>query len=264
MKPAIVVVPSSRPVLLPGQGRRFVAQNVDLRALIHCAYALHAYQNVEGDAPLLDQRFHVTAVAAEEVTPTPRGQPGPFKAMTQALLEQRFGLVVRWEEREGTSASLVLAQPDEGQLGPGLHPSDVDCDALEAQGDLSGEIARSCGFTHVGGRLHVVGRRLPQLAEYLSGVLLHQVVDRTGLAGPFEIDMTFSFVGLPAFASLVDGIAAASRQRGIDPDKVIASFADRDPALLTALEEELGLRLVSQPAQVPVLIVEHVEPPTPN
>jgi hypothetical protein len=70
-------------MLLPGQGRRFVAQNVDLRTVVHYAYALQSCQDVEGDAPLLDQRFHVTAVAAEAVTPTPRGQPGPFKSMTR-------------------------------------------------------------------------------------------------------------------------------------------------------------------------------------
>ena len=67
------------------------------------------------------------------------------------------------------------------------------------------------------------------------------VDDRTGLKGPFSIDVTFN-------------VSPLSTQSG----------SDAGPALETALVEELGLKL--QPVQIPVdvPVIDRVERPTTN
>lgn len=40
--------------------------------------------------------------------------------------------------------------------------------------------------------------------------------------------------------------------------------ADGPPSVFTAVEEELGLRLESSTGPVDILVIEHLEQPTPN
>jgi uncharacterized protein (TIGR03435 family) len=91
---------------------------------------------------------------------------------------------------------------------------------------------------------------MPALARALSGMLRRPVVDRTGLSGSFEVRMTFDQEQLVALM----GVQPGARE----------GVASSLPPLFTALEEQLGLEL--EPERVPgrVVIVEHVEPPTPD
>jgi uncharacterized protein (TIGR03435 family) len=43
-----------------------------------------------------------------------------------------------------------------------------------------------------------------------------------------------------------------------------ASPPDDAPEILTALQEQLGLKLQPEKATVPVLVIDHIERPTPN
>jgi len=77
------------------------------------------------------------------------------------------------------------------------------------------------------------------LAFNLSGELGRIVVDKTGLAGRYSFTLHFT------------------------PDNQQGS-PDAGPTLLTALEEQLGLKLVPTKAPVDVIVVDHVEWPTEN
>jgi uncharacterized protein (TIGR03435 family) len=63
------------------------------------------------------------------------------------------------------------------------------------------------------------------------------VVDRTGLTGVFDFDLTWA--------------ADAA------PDSV-------DPSIFTALQEQLGLKLESTRGPIDVLVIDHVVPLIPN
>ena len=98
----------------------------------------------------------------------------------------------------------------------------------------------------VRGTLNVRGLELRQLVLFAARDLGRPVVDETGLTGAFDWDLTFTpqnFLG-----------QSFNRERfpTIDPD---------GPALGTALEEQLGLKL--QPRRVPrdTIVIEHVERP---
>lgn len=74
----------------------------------------------------------------------------------------------------------------------------------------------------------------------LSGELGRIVVDRTGLTGYYDIDLKWT------------------------PDGSQSSDPNAPPDLFTALEEQLGLKLVPTKAPVDVIVVDHVERPSEN
>ena len=94
----------------------------------------------------------------------------------------------------------------------------------------------------------LVDRYLPMYAGRL-------VVDRTGLTGGFDLALYFDARPIP-------GVGFGGGLRPPPPG------ADATPAdavsIFTALEEQLGLKLEPQIAPTEVLVIDHVERPTPN
>jgi uncharacterized protein (TIGR03435 family) len=88
---------------------------------------------------------------------------------------------------------------------------------------------------------HWEGRSYPieWLAFNLSGQLGRIVVDKTGLAGKYSFTLNWT------------------------PDDQQQS-PDAGPTLITALEEQLGLKLVPAKGPVDTLVIDHVERPTEN
>jgi uncharacterized protein (TIGR03435 family) len=100
---------------------------------------------------------------------------------------------------------------------------------------------RLCGFRGVGpGMLSGTGITMSLLAGVLSQLpdVDRLVLDRTGLAGGFDVNLEYQ--------PLRD------------------ASGDAGPSLFTALQEQLGLKLESTRGPIEVLVVDHVEPPTPN
>ena len=72
---------------------------------------------------------------------------------------------------------------------------------------------------------------------------LRPVIDRTGLTGNYDVDLKWS----------PDPPASGAR-----PD------AGSGPSIYTAIREQLGLKLQPTIGEREVLVVERLEPPTPN
>ena len=104
----------------------------------------------------------------------------------------------------------------------------------------------ACGMTASSGRIQAGGTSMAALARMLSGSVGRIVIDRTGLAGRgFNIDLEYT----PDPASAPGPPPAA---------------ATNNPAIFTALEEQLGLKLQPERAPIDVLVIDRVEPPTEN
>jgi uncharacterized protein (TIGR03435 family) len=88
-------------------------------------------------------------------------------------------------------------------------------------------------------RIRVQGEGMDRLAFCLSDVLGRTVVDKTGLSGNFDIDLKWT------------------------PDDQQAK-PDAGPTLVTAIEEQLGLKLDSAKGPVDSLVVDHLEKPSDN
>jgi uncharacterized protein (TIGR03435 family) len=85
------------------------------------------------------------------------------------------------------------------------------------------------------------------LAQFLQSIFGQPVVDKTGLEGRWDFTMKWT----------PDETQFADVRR--PPDE-----ANEPPPLFTAIQQQLGLKLEAQKAEVPVLVVDHVDHPSPN
>jgi len=91
---------------------------------------------------------------------------------------------------------------------------------------------------------------MSNLARLLRGRVGRPVIDRTGLEGSYDLELeSSSDLGLRQASP---GSAGADT---LTPDGL---------SLFTAMQEQLGLRLEASRGDVDVLVIDHVERPTPN
>jgi len=100
------------------------------------------------------------------------------------------------------------------------------------------------------GRIMGGGISLSQLIQPLSLFARRTVTDRTNLAGNFDIDLVWTPDQMPSGPA--------------PPGVTLPSIDPNGPSLFTALQEQLGLKLDSQTAPTDVLVIDHVERPTPD
>ena len=230
-------------------GGRFNATNVPLRSLIAAAYGspqpLPNFRIIGGPSWIDSDRFDIVAKAADNSQP---GAPDNVFMMLRTLLIDRFKLVAHRETRELTLYELVLARSDK-KLGPQLRPTVVDCVPARRGGPLPAPQPNgrpTCGMLGGAGRIAGGGADIDQLAAQLSRLLNSTVLDKTGLSGQYDVDLTFT----PELLS-----AGGPPPPGVDPN---------GPSVFTALQEQLGLKLQSGRGPVDVLVIDHVEHPTEN
>jgi uncharacterized protein (TIGR03435 family) len=236
-------------------GGRVTMINVPLRFLIRSAYQVEDEQIVDAPGWIATEHFDVLAKAPGDIPrPTP-GNPGPLPSMMRSLLVERFKLVVHRETREFPAYALELARRD-GTPGPQLHRSTVDCAAIAAARGRSaapppsGNERPQCGIRAAGGQMMAGGIPLSQLATLVSSMVQRVVIDKTGLTGNFDFELRWTPDRMPPAAPSGPPALPAN-----DPDA---------PSLFTALQEQLGLKLESAKTAVDVLVIDHVERPTPD
>ena len=232
-------------------GGRFEATNIQLAALISFAYQLQPFELVGGPPWLMDDRWNIVAKIDGD---PPRMPPGEIDAMmiaTQALLADRFKLAIRRETREIPVYQLVRARDD--RLGRGMQRSTVDCMSIQRSTDEAAKGGAPapnpntpdrmvCGMRVSVGRIQFGGRPLATLTNVLTAMTQRRVVDRTGLAGDWEFDISFTPPTIPPGMELPPP----------DPDAA---------SLFTVLQEQLGLKLEAARLPMPVTEVERVERP---
>jgi uncharacterized protein (TIGR03435 family) len=235
VKPNVSADGPSDPRKSPG---RLSWSNVTLRQLIQVAYDVRPYQLIALPDWADSARFDVAATASFPASPQ------QMNTMLQSLLADRFDLAVHREKRELPVYALVLARRD-ARLGPGIHAATVDCEAIgtrpldsgPAQADYAG-CAPQMGLT----RLKASGFRMSSLASGLMRILDRTVIDKTGLTGTFDIELSWT----PEPTMLPNGAPAP------------ASLPGAGPSIFTALEEQLGLKLVSDRGPVDVLVIDRL------
>jgi uncharacterized protein (TIGR03435 family) len=101
---------------------------------------------------------------------------------------------------------------------------------------------QTTGFDVAAGKLVGYGVTMTELADELSRRLDRPVIDKTAMSGAFDLKLEFSPV---------------QAQTNTAPD---ASAPD----IITAIEEQLGLRLEATKAAIEVLVIDHAEKPDAN
>jgi bla regulator protein blaR1 len=241
-------------------GGRFNATGVTLKMLIGMAYGagqpLAPFQTVGGPDWLDRDRFDIVAKAEGDVAPGPNG---PIPLMVRALLVERFKLVVHTESREMPVYALVKAKAD-GSLGPQLKPAAVDCSAMRGvrggpppAPPAPGE-RPPCAMRIAPGNLQGGGMNMAQLSSALMRMpaVNRMVLDRTGLTGGYDFDLTWTPDQMPQ-------LLAGGPPPGAPP---FPPIDPNGPSLFAAVQEQLGLKLESTKGPVDIVVVDAAEQPT--
>ena len=235
-------------------GGRLTATNMPLRTLIVFSYQLQQQQLVGGPNWIGNDRFDIVAkMEGDPVPVAPGAGPDPMMLAMRTLLAERFKLVVHKETRELDVYALMPAKPG-GKPGPALKPSTTDCQQLmlarrggppPPPPDPNGPV--QCGLRGSIGRIQMGGFLMSEFARSLQGQAGRLIVDRTGLTGPYDLELTF----------------AQDRPNAPPPPGVDVPPVDPNaPNLFTALQEQLGLKLESTRAPIEVLVIDSVEQPS--
>jgi uncharacterized protein (TIGR03435 family) len=187
-------------------------------------------------------RFDINATSRDNAT------VADLLVMVRSLLAERFHLVTRRDTRQMDVYTLVQMSPGSSKL----KPSEADCQAAATTPltPAADDKRPRCQILPMTGRGRVIatGARLSNLTNILTNVVGRQVVDKTGLTGPFNVNLTWT--PDPGMQARPAGVPAVAP---VQPD---------GPSIFTALEEQLGLRLVSGRGPVEMLVIERLEPPS--
>jgi uncharacterized protein (TIGR03435 family) len=216
-------------------GERFTATNMPLGALLLTAYNITVRQ-ISVPASFPAERYDIAAKADHAVS------ADEMLHMLQALLVDRFKLVVHKDVREVPVYALVVAKG-----GQKLHQSD--------QSGIDGATprvpSRAGGTEPRSGHLIFKNESMSDFAWALSrmaGIGDRLVVDNTGLKGSYDFELMFAKDSAPP--ATADG-----------REPVMHS---QDPSIFSALQDQLGLKLEPKKAAVEFLVIDHVEKPSEN
>lgn len=222
-----------------------VMTNQPIRSIILAASPVPV-REVEGLPDWVNsERYDVTLKPPAGAAREQRGE------MMRSMFVERMKLQAHVEERERDVFALVVARSD-GRVGPELKPSPLDCSPRPPGAapppppsfdpkDATGR----CGGLFGQGSIVSGGIALDSLVVSISGSAGRQVLNRTGLKGFYALTLRW----------------AEPRRPGASPD---AALDENLPDFFTALQEQLGLKLQPEKAQMPIFIVDHIERPTEN
>jgi len=257
-----------------GGGGRFRVVNFPLRQLIVFAYADRTQglpgpgsqgPNITGGPSWINtERYDVEARPEEGFVPNAEQS----QKMLQALLEERFGLKVRRETKDGPIYVLVVAknglkakkstdQTPISLAGPPSPPPPPSPGAPGRSGGApggppalptTGPLPRGIMFV-IPGQLRASAQTMTAFANMLSGQSGRKVIDKTGVDGLYDFELTFTPDQMPA--NLPPGVQFPTP----DPN---------GPSLFTALQEQLGLKLEPSTGPLESIVIESVLKPTEN
>jgi uncharacterized protein (TIGR03435 family) len=221
-------------------GARFVAVSATPMLLIRQAYGVLPLQLENVPDWVEREHYDVIAKPPDGVEVAPN-----MAALLRSLLRDRFGFQAHADTRNLPIYELVTVR-DDRRLGPQLRPAAFDCAARKpgAPSPLDAKGESLCGITVGPNRVIVRGYPLSRFAASLTSPLQRIVVDRTGLSGPWNIDLRFT----PDQPVALSGVIAPT-----DPNV---------PRLVTAVQEQLGLRLEPSRGPVDVLVIDRISRPT--
>jgi uncharacterized protein (TIGR03435 family) len=228
---------------------RYSVENLPLRQIIKIAYGAKSDAQVTGgSAAILGNRYDIEAKIDEERYAQikdlpPEDRRRQISLMLQALLADRFSLRVDFQTKELPVYALTLANG-----GPKFHPSVAASSShhgLSSHTDSRKGEATAYEDAALDGLTRLLAAQ-PEVGD-------RTVVNETGLSGKY--DWSLHWTRENNDAAFTPGGSAA-------PPTVDAEASG--PALFTAIEEQLGLKLKSRKEEIETMVIEHLEPPSEN
>ena len=241
----------------------YLVENVPLRDLIMNAWDARTRAQIEGGPDkLMGQRFDINArIAQDDLARLKKLDPKESERerdlMLQQLLIDRFHLKAHVESREAQVFALVLAKGGP-KFKASAPPPAAGAEDISAPPDKPKPHGQGTWMrmSDKSAELEAYGSSMEALADMLSGqseTSGRYVIDKTGLSGNFDYSLKWT----PEYMTVNVRSPDSGGQLALDT-------GGSGPSLFSALESQLGLRLESEKAAVEVLVIDHVEAPSPN
>jgi uncharacterized protein (TIGR03435 family) len=216
-----------------GTHTRTFHTNVD--DLIAVAYGMHAKQIIGAPDWLGTDLYDIDGVADVPGRPSIK-QMGE---MIQGLLADRFALKFHHEQRELAVYAIQVASGGPKMKETSSGPNDPQGFGLAGFGDL-----------------HVGNMTMKEFGSWMqSGVMDKPVVDQTGLTARYDFHLKWT-PDDSQFAQFRGTNGPVQPPAGDNPNA--------PPSLYAALQEQLGLKFTATKAMDDVIVIDHVEKPSPN
>jgi uncharacterized protein (TIGR03435 family) len=214
------------------RGRHVMTINTTLNDIITFAYGLHAKQIVGAPAWFSTDKFDIDGV------PDVEGQPSSkqFKLLFQSVLTDRFKLTFHRDEKELSVYALTV-----GKSGPKM------TETIHKPTDPVNFL-----FRGKPGALMVTNATMKDFCDGMqSAVMDKPVVDHTGLTARYDFNLNWT-----PDESQFESMGGFKPPATEDPNA--------PPALSTAMQEQLGLKLDATKASALVFVIDHIEKPSAN
>ena len=207
--------------------RQIRATNTSLKDLIKFFFDVHEQQIEGGPDWMNTDRFDIVAQPATEAEISPE----QMNTIIRKLIAERFNMTFHREERKMPVYTITVDESGSKMVkGDPNGPGDPDFNGL--------------------GNLKAKAMSMDELAGVLKGVVLDRpVLNRTGLEGKY----VFTLIWAPD-ESQFPGV----RQR--PSAQALAGRGD----IVTAMREQLGLKLEATEAPVEILVIENADKPSEN
>ncbi len=236
---------------LPGGG--FSARGVPVYLLIIFAYDLPIQTSRISGGPewLRSDRFDIEAKAGTDAIPkgtTTKTREAMTRLMLQALLAERFKLVVRIDKKELPVYAAVA-----GKNGPKLQKSKIDEKDCPDSGTRVAGTTCHTFFGGMGRGLHGEAVDMSDLVQFVAQWADRPVVDKTGIQGLYNIQ-TDGWTRMVPSQPSADGTVSDEAQALADPAR----------PTLQMIFDRLGLKLESQKAPIDMYVIVSAARPAEN
>ncbi len=226
-------IPNSPGKNIGFRGRHFVGRNFNVDDLIALSYGMHTKQIIGAPEWFNTELFDIDGVPDVEGVPSQKQED----MMMAKLLADRFGLKFHHEQRELSVFAITVAKSGPKMTVSTVGPDDGIGFGFRKLGDLS-----------------VHNMTITDFAKWMqASVMDRPVVDQTRLKDRYDFQLKWT----PD-----DSQFAQFRTTG-----AVAHNADdpnAPPALNTAIQEQIGLRIEPVKAMDDVIVIDHADHPSPN
>jgi uncharacterized protein (TIGR03435 family) len=209
--------------------------NLSLENMICNAWNLNEFQVSGLSGWMKTGRFDLTAkVSADDVAAYKKLNVAQREKMLQKLLTERFQLKVHMETKTLPIYDLAV-----DKSGSKLKPTTAIAAPSKEEMRANPDKYKRGSFTTSPGRFEGTGVQVDSLTSQLENALGRPVHDATGLTGLYDIALHYR------------------------PDETAADNADV-PSVFSAVQEQLGLKLVPAKGPVETLVVDAAQKPDAN
>jgi uncharacterized protein (TIGR03435 family) len=212
--------------------------DMPLRSIIYFALDITSPDLLSGAPKWTEaERYDVYAKVSDLDYPQFRVMPlTEKKLMLQAVLADRFKLRFHPERRPVGVFDLVVSK------------GGVRMKQVAAVADATGGSYFSDGEPNF---IRGAALSLPRLSQILTSLVGKQVVDKTGLPGAYDFKLRW------------DASTSANAPHQPGTDSTMDSESP-DPPILTAIQDQLGLKLQPSKVSMQVIVIDSIERPSEN